>query len=350
MKKIVGLLIAFVLIMGTVFSLTGCNDKNDDENINGEAFFDAVILNVFDKSVFVEVKDGRNSALKAGQQATVLTESIVSDQCTELEKDKEIRVVFNGDIMESEPVQISKVFAIYALEDIDEITDSEISGLESKSAEGEDISTEDAENMKKSFVGEVVEETSEYMVVRPNSDEKESEISDKIRVNYKNSHGDYLYGIGRKVVIYYTDEISKENPIIENAEDDDISIGYRDFEISVEKSDKEEAVKILNNTELNENNSDYDLYYYGIKEVNVNINGDTMSLEKALRDGKITLESIAEKGNRDAEVKLCETDVFSDGGSQIYKYPDYTIVKLCKLDGNRDIYISSGEFRDIVNK
>ena len=63
-----------------------------------------------------------------------------------------------------------------------------------------------------SFVGTVIEETTKYMIVEPNEDEQERKSSDRIVINYGTDHIDYLYGIGRKVIINYTGYIMETYP------------------------------------------------------------------------------------------------------------------------------------------
>jgi len=63
-----------------------------------------------------------------------------------------------------------------------------------------------------SFVGTVIEETTRYMIVEPNEDEVERKSSDRIVINYGTDHVDYLYGIGRKVIINYTGYIMETYP------------------------------------------------------------------------------------------------------------------------------------------
>ena len=85
-----------------------------------------------------------------------------------------------------------------------------------------------------SFVGTILEETTTYMIVEPNEDEIERKSADKIKINYGTDHIDYLYGIGRKVVIYYTGYIMESYPAQINT--DKISTeGYEDFTITVKK-------------------------------------------------------------------------------------------------------------------
>lgn len=195
-----------------------------------------------------------------------------------------------------------------------------------------------------SFVGTVLEETTTYMIVEPNEDEEERKSADKIRINYGTDHYDYLYGIGRKVIIKYTGYIKETYP----AQIDTnliLTNGYEEFEISVKKSDKVEKTKILNNQELYKNNSDFDLYYYGLDEVNILVDNKTMSLEDALRTGKITIDGILAKANQDVSDGIIKSDVYKDGGSTEWYYENYTILKCHSLDGNRDVYIGIPEMR-----
>jgi len=67
-------------------------------------------------------------------------------------------------------------------------------------------------HQEKSFVATVLEETTTYMLVEPNENESERKSSDKIVINYGEDHIDYLYGIGKKVVICYSGEIMETYP------------------------------------------------------------------------------------------------------------------------------------------
>ena len=205
-----------------------------------------------------------------------------------------------------------------------------------------------------SFIGTVLEETTEYMLVEPNADEEERKSSDKIRINYGIDHNDYLYGVGRKVIVNYTGGIKETYPAQITTNNIDVD-GYDDFEISVKVADKEESKKILSNRELNEYNSDFALHYVGVEEVNVKVDNKDMTLEKALRDGYLTLEGIIAKCNReveDVEKNWPPEGVYKsitvpnpyklnykDGGSVEFHYEDYTIIKCNTLDDHRDMYI-----------
>ena len=190
-----------------------------------------------------------------------------------------------------------------------------------------------------SFVGTILEETTTYMIVEPNEDEIERKSADKIKINYGTDHIDYLYGIGRKVVIYYTGYIMESYPAQINT--DKISTdGYDDFKIEVKLSNKIKAKKILNNKDLSSDKQDYNLYFYGLDEVNVTVDNKTMSLEDSLKSGKMTIDGIIQKANKDEkDGKIIKAEIYKDGGSTEYHYENYSIIKVHKLDGNRDVYI-----------
>ena len=161
--------------------------------------------------------------------------------------------------------------------------------------------TEKAE--EKQFIGTVLEETTTYMIVEPNEDEEERKSSDKICINYGTDHMDYLYGVGRKVLITYKGIIKETYPA--QIDSNNISTdGYPDFILSVEKASNKKLNKILNNKDLYKYNSEYDLYYYGLKSVNVRVDGEELTLEEALNHPtwkmgkKITIDSstLANKG------------------------------------------------------
>lgn len=195
-----------------------------------------------------------------------------------------------------------------------------------------------------SFVGTVLEETTTYMIVEPNEDEDERKSADKIKINYGTDHYDYLYGIGRKVIIKYTGYIKETYPA--QIDTNEILIdGYEDFELSVKKSDKKTKFKILSNQELYKNNSNFDLYYYGLEEVNISVDNEIMPLEDALKSGKMTIDGILIKANQDVSNGKIKSEVYKDGGTTEWYYDTYTIIKCHSLDGNRDVYIGLPEMR-----
>jgi len=213
-----------------------------------------------------------------------------------------------------------------------------------KKVNGELLFKENDSQIYNSFVGTVLEETTTYMIVEPNEDEEERKSADKIQINYGVEHIDYLYGKGRKVIINYTGYIKETYPV--QIDSNDILLeGYEEFELSIEKSNNKKATKILNNQELYKDNLDFDLYYYGLDDVKIFVDNKNMSLEEALKSGKMTIDGILAKANQDVRNGIIKSDIYKDGGTTEWYYENYTIIKCHSLDGNRDVYIGIPEMR-----
>ncbi len=122
------------------------------------------------------------------------------------------------------------------------------------------------------------------------------------------------------------------------------TIGNLDFELSVTPSGKKERTEILRVNEKYENGStSYSLYYYGLSDVSITIDGQTLPLAQALQEGKLTPQDILQKGWQDVENKEIWGDSYRDGGSVCFIYKDFTIIKFHTLDGLRDFYIGIPE-------
>lgn len=200
-----------------------------------------------------------------------------------------------------------------------------------------------------SFVGKVVEETTAYMVVEPVKDKADGDMGDRVKVEYDTEHIDYLYGEGRKVVIYFKGNHIETDDGMKLVKADDISTeGFREFELEVYPSTEKKSRLVLSGDDIQGftsfgHLSDTNLYYYGLDKVMITIKGFTTTLEVALEKGRITLDGIVAACNQDVLDGVIEELVYKDGGTQAYKYPEYTIIKYHTLDGNRDVYIGSDD-------
>ena len=189
-----------------------------------------------------------------------------------------------------------------------------------------------------SFIATIIEEEPTYLIVELNDGELEKLQSKTRKILIAGGeYRDYIYGVGRKVIITYDSKIQSDTNTIIGADID--TDGYDKFEFEVVESEKLEKKKILNNKDLDKLNSNYDIYYYGLEEVNVKVNDKVMTLEKALEDGYLTLSGILSKANKDKGDNVVSYD---DGGSREYQYESFVIIKYHKLDGNRDMYICKG--------
>ncbi len=225
---------------------------------------------------------------------------------------------------------------------------------DSISAPGEDI-YECVENElpPESFVGTVVEEDTHFMVVAPNMDEMEYSAYGKyLRVEYLHDHIDYLYGIGRKVVITYIPPVVGGTTI---TTDDIRHDGFEEFKLSVQY--REDSIparfaqiqyagflkQIANNRDFDENASDYNLYNYGLHDVYVTVDGDTLPLIEALKYGKVTIDGIIAECNRLSSIGEIQSEQYKDGGSILFDFGDFKILKYHTIEGNRDVYIGTSD-------
>ena len=201
---------------------------------------------------------------------------------------------------------------------------------------------------KLSFVATVIEETSEYMIVEPSEGEEERSKSDRINIVYPQKHDDYIYGIGRRVIIQYSLPMVKQAPYFEIKTDDILTDGYENFEIHVEPSETKSKVLVYTADDIDAfdgfadgNKSDF--YYYGTMQVNVTVNGETMPIYEALSKGYITLNGILKKCNIGVSEGTVTETRYDDGGSVLFNFEDYSVIKYHTIGepGNSDVYIGT---------
>ena len=182
----------------------------------------------------------------------------------------------------------------------------------------DNINSNQNDNGKKEqyFFGKVIESNTNYIIVEPNEDEEIRKSSDEIDIGLRESN-DTLYEVGTNVKITY------EGPIMES------------YYIIVEPNEDEEK------------GIDYNVYAFE-GHIAINLNTDSseltensISLRDALLQNKITINEIIEKANKDLNENLITGDMYKDGGSMIYQYSSYTIIKCHTLNGNRDVYIGA---------
>jgi len=84
---------------------------------------------------------------------------------------------------------------------------------------------------------------------------------------------------------------------------------------------------------------EYSVYTVG-GDVDFTIENDMIyDFEKALKEKVITVDQILEQAKLDDKYGICKEEMYQDGGTLLYLYDDYTIIKYNTLDGNQDLVI-----------
>ena len=196
-------------------------------------------------------------------------------------------------------------------------------------------------NEESYFYGKVIESKAKYIIVEPNENEEIRKSSDKISIGL-GENNDALYIVGTNVKITYDGTIMESYPAKVNATKIEIK-SAEDFEILFYDKHPMESYRIYTILDKSETDKyDYTIYGYG-GSVNIRIDGKEYSLKEALLENKITMEEIIQKANKDLDDNKITGDMYKDGGSMIYQYDTYTIIKCHTIDGNRDVYIGTKE-------
>ena len=198
------------------------------------------------------------------------------------------------------------------------------------------IKNENNEQKEYSFLGKVIESGTSYIIVEPNENEEIRRTADKISIGL-GKYNDALYEVGTNVKITYNGDVRDTYPAQVKATKIEVK-SAENFEILFQERSPIDSYNkvyaILDKTETNK--YDYTIYAYD-GSVNIKIDGEEYTLKEALMENKITMEEIIEKASNDFPNAIS----YDDGGSMEYHYENYTIIKLHKLDGNRDVYIGS---------
>lgn len=196
-------------------------------------------------------------------------------------------------------------------------------------------------NEKYAFYGKIIEANRNYIIVEPNEYEDEGRSADKISINLGEIN-DALYTVGTNVKITYDGNIMECYPAQVKATNIELK-SAEDFEILFNAKQPMESYKIYTILDKSETTKyNYTIYGYD-GSASIKIDGKDYSLRDALLQNKITMEEIIAKANKDLEDQKISGDMYKDGGSMIYKYDNYTIIKCHTLDGNRDVYIGTKE-------
>ncbi len=110
-KRWLSVLVVFICII----TLSGC------KNGKRQLYFNAIVLEVNKGYVDVRCSEAFNSGISVDEEFSVTTDVVSSKGVPKMNVDDNIRVVFNGEIMESYPLKLGTVYAIYLLDENGEV-------------------------------------------------------------------------------------------------------------------------------------------------------------------------------------------------------------------------------------
>lgn len=119
-------LAAAALALAATCSLTACGPARESgeppsggaaDLENGEqSFFSAEVQETGERTFLARVTDSGNCALPADSAVQVSREVLSADGCPTLTPGQPVRVVFNGEVLETYPLRLGRVFAVYRMD------------------------------------------------------------------------------------------------------------------------------------------------------------------------------------------------------------------------------------------
>lgn len=178
------------------------------------------------------------------------------------------------------------------------------------------------------------------------------------KIKIKNNNQNYLVGTYLNLSFEKKDIDTEKNILLPK----NIRLySFDDFSIIFDKNDKKEKELVYSNNdnkneenkeneENNKNKGNFNIFKYnGEPYIEFNENSKNYNKEKennkyklseALNNHMIFPDYIIAKANYDVINNNIKYDVYKDGGSIEYEYPNYTIIKYNTLDGKNDLVIT----------
>ena len=112
MKKYLAIILSILCIL----SLMGCGKKVETEPETpgqGQNYFNAVVLEIKNGVVLAECTECESGAISVGSQVSVNLDTVSSEEIPLLVVGDTIRVVYIGEVMESDPIKLQEVISIF---------------------------------------------------------------------------------------------------------------------------------------------------------------------------------------------------------------------------------------------
>lgn len=101
--------ISYILILVCVLGLAGCNDQTMDDIIENEPNITGIVEEVRDNYILINIK---RESYPEGASCKVSLDVENKDSYASVSVGDEIIVYYNGEIAESDPLEINTVYAI----------------------------------------------------------------------------------------------------------------------------------------------------------------------------------------------------------------------------------------------
>ena len=118
MKRYLPIILAILCVL----SLIGCRKKVKPETETpSQDYFNATVLEIVDDVLLAECTECESAAISVGSQVSVNIDTISSEEIPLLVAGDTIRVVYMGEVMESDPIKLQEVIAIFWVDENGEI-------------------------------------------------------------------------------------------------------------------------------------------------------------------------------------------------------------------------------------
>lgn len=118
MKRYLPIILAILCVL----SLIGCRKKVEPETETpSQDYFNATVLEIVDDVLLAECTECESAAISVGSQVSVNIDTISSEEIPLLVAGDTIRVVYMGEVMESDPIKLQEVIAIFWVDENGEI-------------------------------------------------------------------------------------------------------------------------------------------------------------------------------------------------------------------------------------
>lgn len=155
----------------------------------------------------------------------------------------------------------------------------------------------------------------------------------------------YLYKFGSYVLLHHMPEKGQGDLYIGTTDMDFSVLGDLTFQepritslaLAVQASEDRVLRKLTDDTFLKAHG--FDVYTYGLDSVQVQTDQEMRDLKELLQNGSVTAEMLVNDARRQAARGEATMDTYKDGGSQIFRFAHYVLIKANSLDGDRNLYI-----------